>query len=58
MMVCCGMMVLYFGIIAISSIAGVVGLTTGQTYLAIGGFTTAVIGSLAYLYRRMSASNS
>lgn len=57
MLVCCGMMVLYFGAIAISSTAGVVGLSTGQTYVSTGGFSIAVIVSLVYIYRRSSAGD-
>ena len=56
MMVCCGVIVLYLGIIAISSGAAIVGLSTGQKYLAMGGFAIAVIASMAYLYRRSAIS--
>ena len=56
MMICCGVMVLYFGIIAIGSVAAIVGLSTGQKYLAMGGFAVAVIAAMAYLYRRSTAT--
>ena len=58
MMVCCGMIVLYLGIIAISSGAAIVGLSTGQKYLAMGGFAIAVIAAMAYLYRRSATTAS
>ena len=57
MMICCGMIVLYLGIIAISSIAAIIGLSTGQKYLAMGGFAIAVITSMVYLYRRSAISD-
>lgn len=56
MMICCGMIVLYLGIIAISSVAAIIGLSTGQKYLAMSGFAIAVVASMAYLYRRSATS--
>ena len=53
MLVCCGAMLVIFGAFAISSVATVIGLTTGQTYLAIAGFVIAAAATLAYLYKRM-----
>lgn len=58
MMICCGVMILYFGVIAISSVAAIVGLSTGLKYLAMGGFAIAVIASMAYLYRRSATTAS
>ena len=53
MLVCCGAMLVIFGTFAISSVATIIGLTTGQTYLAIAGFIIAALAALTYLYKRM-----
>ena len=53
MLVCCGAMLVIFGAFAVSSVATVIGLTTGQTYLAIAGFMIASVATLTYLYKRM-----
>lgn len=45
-------MLVIFGAFAVSSVATIIGLTTGQTYLAIAGFVIAAIATLAYLYKK------
>lgn len=52
MLLCCGTMTLLFGALTISSIATAVGLTTGQTYLAIAGFVIATGTVIGHLYRK------
>ena len=53
MLVCCGAMLVIFGALAVSSVATIIGLTTGQTYLAIAGFVIAATATLVYLYKKM-----
>lgn len=53
MLVCCGAMFVIFGTFAVSSVATIIGLTTGQAYLAIAGFIIAALVTLTYLYKRM-----
>lgn len=50
MLVCCGMMTVVIGAIALSSVAAMFGLTTGLTYLIIGGFVGISASIMAYLY--------
>lgn len=56
MLICCGMMVVLVGAIAISSIAATIGLATGQTYLITAGFIGISVGVIAYLYRKSTKS--
>jgi membrane protein implicated in regulation of membrane protease activity len=55
MLICCGGMLIIYGAFAISSVAAAIGLSTGQTYIAIAGFIIAA-GALLYgLYRRQTS---
>ena len=58
MLLCCGTMTVIFGALGISSVAAIVGLTTGQTYLAIAGFVLAAGTVIVYLYQKQSPSES
>ena len=55
MLICCGGMILIYGAFGISSVATAIGLSTGQTYLAIAGFVTAAGVIIAYLYRKQAS---
>lgn len=56
-LICCGMMTIVIGVIAISSVAATFGLATSQTYLVIAGFIGISVGVIAYLYRKSTASS-
>ena len=56
MLICCGGMILIYGAFGISSVATAVGLSTGQTYLAIAGFVVTAGMFLVYLYRRQTSN--
>lgn len=58
MLICCGGMILILGAFGISSVATTVGLSTGQTYLAIAGFILAAGTVIVYLYRKQSLAKS
>lgn len=53
MLICCGMMTVVFGVIAVSSVAATFGLAIGQTYLVTAGFIGISVGVIAYLYRSL-----
>jgi membrane protein implicated in regulation of membrane protease activity len=55
MLICCGGMLIIYGVFAISNVAVAIGLSTGQTYLAIAGFITAAGALLYVLYRRQTS---
>lgn len=56
MLLCCGTMTIIFGALGISSVAAVIGLTTGQTYLTIAGFVLAASAIIVHLHRKLSPS--
>ena len=56
MLICCGMMVVLVGAIAISSVGATFGLATGQTYLVTAGFIGISAGVIFYLSRKSTAS--
>ena len=58
MLLCCGTMTVLFGALGISSLAAAVGLTTGQTYLALAGFVLAAGAIIVHLYRKHSPTES
>lgn len=53
MLVSCGAMLVIFGIFAVSTVATIIGFTTGQTYLTTAGFIIAALVALTHLYKRM-----
>lgn len=54
MLICCGTMTVIFGALGISSVATTIGLSTGQTYLAISGFVLAAGTVILHLYRKQT----
>ena len=58
MLLCCGTMTVLFGALGISSLAAAVGLTTGQTYLALAGFVLAAAAIIVHLYRKHTPTES
>lgn len=50
MLICCGMMTIVIGAIALSSVAAMLGLATGQTYLLIASFVGISLSIMAYFY--------
>jgi membrane protein implicated in regulation of membrane protease activity len=56
MLICCGTMLAIFGALSISSVATAIGLSTGQTSLAIAGFVLAAGIVVVQLYRRHTSN--
>lgn len=54
MLVCCGSMTVIVGALAIRSVATTIGLSTGQTYLVIGGFVLAAGTLILHRYRKQT----
>ena len=55
MVICCGLMTIIFGAFGVSSLATMVGFSTGQTYLSIAGFVIATGALLLVVYRKQTS---
>lgn len=54
MLICCGTMTVVFGALGISSAATAIGLSTGQTYIAIVGFVLITGTVILHFYRKQT----
>lgn len=54
MLICCGTMIVVFGALDISGVATAIGLSTGETSLAIAGFVLATGTIIVHLYRKQT----